>query len=106
MMITDHSAANEELAVVAQNHNIDFPPDAPESEKALGMKMLDVKGAAFDKAYIDHAVEDHTQDLAEYKKAKVEVKDEKLKEYVDKTEKVVAAHLAKAKELKAKMKKA
>ena len=50
MMITDHSKANEQLGEVAKNHNIDFPPDAPEKEKALGKKMLDVKGAAFDKA--------------------------------------------------------
>ena len=105
MMITDHSKANEELAVVAKNHNIDFPPDAPEREKELGKKMLDVKGAAFDKAYAEHAVTDHTEDLKDYEKAKSEVKDEKLKEYVDATEKVVAHHLEEAKALEAKVKK-
>lgn len=103
MMITDHSKANEQLGVVAKNHNIDFPPDAPEKEKALGKKMLDVKGAAFDKAYVMHAVKDHTEDVAEYKKAKGEVKDKMLKEYVDQTETIVAGHLKMAKELEAKM---
>lgn len=104
MMIKDHSQANDDLAVVARNHNISFPPDAPADEQALGKKMLDVKGAAFDKAYVDHAVEDHTKDVADYKKAMGEVKDKKLKEYVDKVEPIVAGHLKMAKEIQAKMK--
>lgn len=105
MMISDHTAANEELGVIAKNHNIDFPPDAPEKEKELGKKMLDVKGAAFDKAYMDHAVKDHTEDVAEYKKAKSEVKDAKLVAYTEKTEKIVAKHLEEAKKIDAKLKK-
>ena len=105
MMIKDHSQANDDLAVVAHNHNIDFPPDAPEKEKELGKKMLDVKGAAFDKAYVKHAVEDHTEDVAEYKKAEKQVKDKKLVEYVDKTTPIVEEHLKSAKELEAKIKK-
>ena len=105
MMIKDHTQANDDLAVVARNHNIDFPPDAPEKEKALGKKMLDVKGAAFDKAYVKHAVEDHTKDVADYKKAEKQVKDKKLVEYVDKTTPVVEGHLKAAQELETKVKK-
>ena len=67
--------------------------------------MLDVKGAAFDKAYIEHAVKDHTEDVAEYKKAKSEVKDLKLVTYVQETTTVVEGHLKMAKEIEAKMKK-
>ena len=104
MMIKDHSQANDDLSAVARNHNIDFPPDAPEKEKELGKKMLDVKGAAFDKAYIKHAVADHEKDVAEYKEAKKEVKDKKLVEYVDKTIPVVEGHLKDAKAIEAKMK--
>lgn len=103
MMIKDHTAANEELAEVAKNHNIDFPPDAPEKEKALGKKMLDVKGAEFDKGYMGHAVKDHSDDLAEYKEAMSELKDPKLVAYAEKTEKVVAKHYAEAKKIDAKL---
>ena len=105
MMIKDHSQANDDLALVAKNHNIDFPPDAPEKEKALGKKMLDVKGAAFDKAYMKHAVEDHEKDVADYKKAEKQVKDKKLVEYVDKTTPIIEGHLKMAKEVDAKVKK-
>ena len=104
MMIKNHTQANEDLAVVAKNHNITFPPDAPEKEKELGKKMLDVKGAAFDKAYVKHAVKDHTKDVAAYKKAAGEIKDEKLVEYVQKTTPIVEAHLDAAKKLEASMK--
>ena len=103
MMIKDHSQANDDLAVVARNHNITFPPDAPEKEKELGKKMLDVKGEAFDKAYVMHAVKDHTKDVADYKKAGKEVKDGKLVDYVTKTTPIIEAHLKAAKELEAKM---
>lgn len=103
MMIKDHTAANNDLALVAKNHNITFPPDAPEKEKALGLKMLDVKGAAFDKAYMNHAVEDHTEDVAEYQKAQGMVKDGKLVAYANKVEPIVAGHLAEAKKIAAKV---
>lgn len=103
MMIKDHTQANEDLAAVAKNHNITFPPDAPAKEKALGKKMLDVKGKAFDKAYVKHAVADHTKDVADYKKAAGEVKDEKLVEYVQKTTPIIEGHLDAAKKLEASM---
>ena len=105
MMIKDHSQANDDLAVVAKNHNITFPPDAPEKEKELGKKMLDVKGAAFDKAYVKHAVADHEKDVADYKQAEKQVKDKKLVDYVGKTTPIIEGHLKAAKELEAKMKK-
>ena len=79
MMIKDHSQANDDLAVVARNHNIAFPPDAPEKEKALGKKMLDVKGAAFDKAYDRACRQGPHRGRGRIQKAGKEVKDEKLR---------------------------
>ncbi len=103
MMITDHSKANDELSAVAKNHNIDFPPAPPAEAVEMSKTLLEVKGAEFDKKYIGAMVTDHTNDLAEYKKAKGEVKDHLLKEYVDSTEMVVAKHLKEVKAIDAKL---
>lgn len=103
MMIKDHTTANEDLALVVRNHNITFPPPVPAEEKAVYDQMTGLKGAAFDKAYIDHAVEDHTKDVAEYQEAMDEVKDAKLKAYVEKVLPIVAGHLKEARSIQAKL---
>ena len=103
MMITDHSKANDQLLEVAKDHNIDFPPAPPAAAYQLSKKMLSMKGTEFDKVYMGEAVKDHTNDLADYKKAKGEVEDHLLKTYVDGTEPIVAEHLKKAKEIDEKL---
>ena len=103
MMITDHSKANDELSAVAKNHNIDFPPAPPAAAVEMSKTLLDVKGAEFDKKYMGEVVTAHTNDLAAYKKAKGEVKDELLVKYVDSTEPIVATHLKDAKAIEAKL---
>ena len=103
MMIKDHTQANDDLAVVAKNHNIDFPSKETAEQKGTYERLAKLKGAAFDKAYMADAVEDHTKDVADYKEAQGEVKDGKLKEYVNKVEPIVAGHLQHAKDAKAKV---
>ena len=105
MLIKHHTMANEELGEVAKNHNIDFPPDAPEKAKEEGKKLLDVKGAEFDKIYLGDVVKYHSTALAEYKKAAAEVKDPKLVTYTEKTEKLLTKHYEEAKKLDAKVSK-
>ena len=102
-MVKDHTMANEDLAVVARNHNINFPPAMPAKAKATYDKMAKLTGAAFDKAYVKDMVEDHTMDVAAYKKAMGEVKDEKLKEYVNKVGPIVEHHLQMIKDIQTKM---
>ena len=103
MMITDHSKANDELLAVAKDHNIDFPPAPPAAAYKLSQTMLSMKGAEFDKVYMGELVKAHANALAALKKANGEVKDELLTAYVDGTEKIVAEHLKKAKEIDEKL---
>ena len=103
MMVDDHTKANDELLQIAKNHNIDFPPAPPAADVEMSKTLLDLKGAEFDKKYMGEVVTGHTNQLAAYKKAKGEVKDNLLKKYVDGTEPKVAEHLKKAKEIDAKL---
>ena len=99
-MITDHTKANKDLAMVAQRQQItDFNPEPSADDKALYEKMSGLKGKEFDDAYIKNAVEDHTKDLADYKQAHNDVSSKDLLAYVNKVEPVVAEHLKMAKML-------
>ena len=103
MMIDAHCKANDQLLQVAKNHNIDFPPAPPAAAYKASQPMLSLKGAEFDKAYMGLLVKAHANALAALKKAKGEVKDELLVDYVDGTEKIVAEHLKMAKEIDEKL---
>ena len=101
MMIADHKKANSELSEIDDAHGSSVPsPNPSDEDKALYAQMSSYTGAAFDTAYIKHAVSDHETDVKEYKEAKGEVKDPMLVEYVDKTLPVIEKHLQHAESLK------
>lgn len=102
-MIKDHGQANTDLEPIAKSHDIAFPAEASEKQKMEYDKLSQLKGAAFDKAYIADAVEDHTKDAKEYQMEQTSAKDSALKAYVEKVTPIVEMHLKMAKELHSKM---
>jgi putative membrane protein len=91
-MVTDHSKANSELKAIATKKGLKLPA-APGSPKWSG-----------DKAYMDMMVQDHTNDLAEFKTEASKGSDPDLKAFAARTEKVVADHLKMAKQIDHKLK--
>jgi putative membrane protein len=69
MLVSDHGAANEKAQAVAQQMNVTVPTEPTSKQKADMAKMQKLNGAAFDKAFAQHAVMDHKKDIAEYTKA-------------------------------------
>jgi putative membrane protein len=102
-MVKDHGQANMDLEPIAKSHEIAFPAEASEKQKMEYDKLSQLKGAAFDKAYIADAVEDHTKVAKEYQMEQTSVKDPALKAYAEKVTPIVEMHLKMAKELHAKM---
>ena len=93
MMITDHSAANEELKGLAAANNITIPATLkPELQKHLDM-MSKMKGDAFDKHYISMMVEDHKEDIAEFKKEANSSDNDVFKGFAAKALPVLQKHL-------------
>lgn len=86
-MVTDHSKANNELKAIASKKGIKLPgsPAAPKWSS--------------DKAYMDSMVQDHEQDLKEFKTEASKGTDPDLKAFAGRTEKVVAEHLKEAKKI-------
>jgi putative membrane protein len=67
-LATDHGAHKQKLAALAASANVPVTDEAtPESKSNLD-KLKGLSASAFDKAFADMMVEDHTKDIAKYEK--------------------------------------
>ena len=67
-MISDHSAANEELKTLAKRKNISLPASLSDEKQDKVNEMAKKQGNDFDKAYIDFMISDHERDINEFQK--------------------------------------
>ena len=109
MMVTDHSGVNKQAVALVTKLNVK-PQDNPTSEslKKGGeenlAKLKGLKGAAFDKAYIDHEVAYHEQVIDAVDKVLLpNAKNEELKALIVKVRPAFVAHLEHAKMIQSKL---
>ena len=69
MLADDHGAHKQQLATLAQQNGVPVTDDISDEGKALQTKLSGLSGAAFDKAFLDAAVENHKKDIAKYEEA-------------------------------------
>lgn len=107
LMITDHTGVNKSATELVTKLKV-TPEDNPTSQslKAGGVKNLanlkGLKGAAFDKAYVDHEVEYHQAVLDAVDKTLIPgAKNEELKALLVKVRPAFVAHLEHATHLQA-----
>jgi len=104
-MITDHTAVNKQAAALAKKLGV--TPEDSDTSKALkqaaadtAKKLKGLKGAQFDKAYVDNEVAFHQQVLDAIDKVLVPgAKNEELKALIVKVRPAIVAHLEHAKHL-------
>lgn len=108
-MVTDHSGVNKQAVALVTKLKV-TPEDNPTSQslKAGGeenlKKLKGLKGAAFDKAYVDHEVAYHEQVLDAIDKVLIpNAKNEELKALLVKVRPAFVAHLEHAKMIQAKL---
>jgi putative membrane protein len=106
-MVTDHTGVNKQATALAAKLKV-TPEDNPTSQslKSGGdtniNKLKTLKGAEFDKAYIDHEVEYHQAVLDAVDKTLIPgAKNEELKALLVKTRPAFVAHLEHAKHVQA-----
>ncbi len=106
-MVTDHTGVNKQATALATKLKV-TPEDNPTSQslKSGGetniTKLKTLKGAEFDKAYIDHEVEYHQAVLDAVDKTLIPgAKNEELKALLVKTRPAFVAHLEHAKHVQA-----
>jgi len=109
-MVTDHTGVNQQAVALATKLKV-TPQDNPTSQSlksggAENVKKLEgLKGAAFDKAYIDHEVAYHEQVLDAIDKTLIpNAKNEELKALIVKVRPAFVGHLEHAKKIQAGLK--
>jgi putative membrane protein len=91
-MATDHAEINADLGTVADADGVMVPKKISKEDQAAYDKLNGLSGTAFDTAYITLMVNDHHQDLREYRQEFITATDPTLKDAVLKSAKVIREH--------------
>jgi putative membrane protein len=92
-MVTDHTQANQELMQLAKSQNLDLPAQVDSKHKSDMDRLRGMSGTAFDTAYMQHMLQDHQKDLAEFQKQAQSGSDPGLKSFAAKYLPVLQQHL-------------
>jgi putative membrane protein len=98
-LVKDHTAANNELKSLMKKKNITAAAD----DKPAAEAWRNETGAAFDRAFIDHAIAEHEKDIAAFEAESKDGSDADLKAWAGKKLPTLREHLKEAQDLKAKL---
>ena len=101
LMITNHEELDRELEAIAHKMNIEVPRSMGTANQQMLDQLAKLKGAAFDKAYLDHMVQGHEQAVQLFEKEKKSLPANDLTRWAARTLPVIREHLRLAKELRA-----
>ena len=97
-MAADHGKANEELASVAKEEGLSVPAAMNEKHARMAQDLMQLQGAAFDKAYARMMVEDHEDDVEEFREQAREAKSG-VDRWAAKTAPTLESHLLTARKI-------
>jgi putative membrane protein len=101
-MVHDHTKANEELKKAAKEAGLSIPEKMNADHQKEFDRFKDYKGTNFDQDYMKHMVADHEKDVALFKRASKEAKNEQLRDFATRLLPVLQAHLDAAKKIEVK----
>jgi len=107
-MMRDHHALRKMGQDLAKKLNVTPQPPANDSSEARDKAWLDSlqsmpKGAAWDKAYIDHEVSAHQEVLSTLQTAQNAAQNAELKDLITKAIPTIESHLKKAQDIQSKL---
>ena len=97
-MRDDHSKANGELEDLAAKKNVTLPTDVDAQAKATYARLSKLKGADFDRAYMNAMLQDHRHDVAEFQRAS-KSSDPDVQAFASKTLPTLHSHLDEAQQI-------
>ena len=92
-MATDHAEINADLGTIADTDGVMAPKKVSKDGQAAFEKLNALSGPSFDTAYITLMVNDHHQDLREFRQEFISATDPTLKDAVLKSAKVIREHM-------------
>lgn len=98
-MVKDHGAANADLTALARTKGVDLPTAPGPEHQAVRDRLSALRGADFDRAYMQEMVRDHTQDVAEFEKASQTASDEDVRAFAAAKLPTLREHLALARDI-------
>jgi putative membrane protein len=101
-MVTDHTQANEELLQIARSQDLNLPKGLDAKHQAKEQQFSTAKGQAFDRAYMQDMVQDHQEDVADFRKEAEHGQDPQLKAFAAKYVPILEKHLQMAQSATAK----
>jgi putative membrane protein len=104
-MIDDHSKAGDELKKIAGQKGVTWPSSLNAKDQATKDRLSSLKGAAFDRAYMQDMVRDHRTDVSEFKKEANSGQDTDVKNFASKTVPTLEEHLKQAEQISTEVKK-
>lgn len=90
-MYDDHTRSRRELSMLAKQVGIPLPEPASESEDVAALKEL--SDAAFDRAYINHVLENERADLKKFEAAARNARNADVRSFAAKTAPAMIEHL-------------
>src|SRR5206468_2676773 len=92
-MVTDHTAAGDELAGIAKSKGLKLPEHLDAAHQKAVDKVEHAQGAGFDRAFMAQMLADHHAAIAAFKKEASSGKDADLKAFAQKTLPTLESHL-------------
>lgn len=99
MMVKDHGKANEQLMKIASQHGITPPSKLEGKHKKTEDKLSKLSGPQFDRAYMDHMVKDHKEDIELFEKQAKNGKNADVKQFAEQTLPTLREHLKQAQQI-------
>jgi putative membrane protein len=97
-MVRDHTKANKELIALANKKGLKVAEGMDAKHRKCEEKLLSLRGAAFDREYMDGQLKDHKEAVSLFEKESKSGKDEDLKAWAGKTLPHLREHLKMAQE--------
>jgi len=98
-MVTDHTAANQELIALAESKQMTPPDNMDLTHQAAHDRLSDISGSEFDRVYIQGQVEDHTAVVAAFQDEITNGSDADVKAFAQKHIEAIQHHLEEARRL-------
>ncbi|HTC62971.1 MAG TPA: DUF4142 domain-containing protein [Candidatus Saccharimonadales bacterium] len=98
-MVTDHSKADDDLKTIGTEDKISLPTELSAKDQTAYDRLSKLSGEAFDRAYAQDMVRDHSADVAEFRMESKDGKDTSIKNFAAQKLPTLEDHLKQAREM-------
>jgi predicted outer membrane protein len=102
-LVEDHSKANQQLESLPQAREVSQSASIPAEKQSIVDHLSKLSGREFDRAFAQHAVEDHEKAAALFQEAATNAQDQQVKQFAAQTLPILQEHLEMAKSLQAQL---